>query len=387
MADICFSSVESYEEGLADYRVLFMEMEFHQIHSSSLLEAAITFAHSINDLQSDQFIMDWNINHLKGNQKTIDNVIRQQFKDKLIISADGVIKNNRIPNISAFRKYQRNLFLNPVSYGVSSYSTDYPNYFRTNLVPFLDNDALLKDSLLKLFQLEGKKPLGRKNIYDSGCIFIGGRHSKKTNPQLFWGKLEYYVSVNVCGQFLDKIAERLCSILYIMAAILKHTNGRIGIGPQKIDHISSYMTYFGGGYDNTDGSHIDANFSPSEWYPYYYICGVEWMNYLSALPANRIRIKQMDGITSLFQNDGMIIKVNRPISKMKIQDLSKIKACLSSVLYPGKSTIDVKQYYNSDTQLYSMLPRSNWEIVPISNDEIYVKDSVVTFSHRDTVCK
>ena len=378
-----FSPLEKDQQGFTDYRVLYMEMEFHQILFSNLLEAAIALVRAINDFQGDQFLMDWNVNNRKVSQNSVEKAIFQS-SDKLIICADGIVKSSSIYNTPTFRQYKRSLFQIPSAVGDSLYSIDYPDSFQQELVPSFENDKLLKEAILRFFQIEGKKTLGYRNPYDSGCVFLGGKHYRKTTPELFWGKIVFYVSVAACDRFLDKAAEQLESVLLLLTDILKYANGRIGIGAKKNYHMSPYMTYFGKGYDNVDGSHLDTVFSPREWYPYYYICGVEWMNYLSALPSSRIQREHInvDGVISFQKNDGMVVKSRHPISESSIKALSELKSVVSSVLYPGRTSIDLKKLYSNKCHLYSMLPRCNWEIVPISSNEVSVKDSIVTFSHQ-----
>lgn len=382
MTDICFFPSEQKLQGLSDYRVLFLEMEFHQVSLSDLTEAAIAFIRAINNFQGNQFIMDWYVNDHRVNHKTIEKAIRE-CREKVVISADGVVKNTRVYNLSTFRQYVHSLYLHPKAYGVSSYSEDYPEYFRNGLVPFFENEKLLKEAILKLFQLEGKKPLGFRGIYDSGCIFLGGKHRNRT-PERFWGEALFFVSVAACERFLNPAAEQLESVLLLLADILKHTNGRIGVGPRKTGHASPYMTYFGYELDHADGSHLEAGFPAREWYSNYYVCGAEWMNYLSELPAKRIKgeRKNADGVISFQQNKGLVVKSTFPVSEIDVSALSAVKKVLSSVLYPGKFTIDLNKYYLTKSPLYSMLPRSSWEVVPITSDEISVEGSVVTFSHQ-----
>ena len=379
MADICFFPSEQDKQGQTDFRYIFLEMEFHQIPFSDLLNAAIAFVRAINDFQGNQFVMDWYVNNRKASQKTIEKAILT-CRDKVMIAANGIVKNSRVFNHATFRRYIQSLDFNPEAHGYSSCSEDYPDYFQNEVVPFFDDEKLLKEAILKLFQLEGKKPLGFRDIYDSGCLFVGGKHDKLT-PERFWGKAIFCVSVAACEGFLDPVSEQLESILFLLADILKNTNGRIGVCPYKDVNMSSYMTYFGEGYENVDGSHIEAGLSPQEWYPYYYVCGVEWMNYLSALPASRIPREQKNapGVISFAQNAGLIVKSTDPISKIDVSALSEVKKVLSPVLYPGTYTIDLNKYYQK--HLYSMLPRSNWEIVPITSVEVSVKGSTVTFGN------
>lgn len=385
MGTISFIPHKASKLDLSDCRMLYLEMEFHTVTFSDVLDSAIMYVRAIDDFQSGQFVTDWSVNshHIKA--AALEQTILQ-CKDKLAIFAEGVVKSSTIATLSSMRKHYKQFQLDPFVPKPSFFSADFPDRFQTGITPYIGDDSSLKKAIFDLFQENGKRFLGNRSWLDSGSLFVAYKHSRKTCPVMYRGKIVYYISVDSCGGFLDEAAEALGAILLRFGNMLKTANGRIGIGPWAAVDWSPYMTYFGGGYENVDGSHLAAEFPPEEWYPYYYICGIEWMNYLSSLPANRINcdIQKTIGVVSNCENGGMVIKLHQPISKVEPGDLTQIKHIMSPVLFPGKSVFDMKKYLTKPFS-YSWLPRRCWEIVPISIDDIHVKDSVVTFFHNPVV--
>ena len=71
------------------------------------------------------------------------------------------------------------------------------------------------------------------------------------------------------------------------------------------------------------------------------------------------------------QGGGLLIKHDRPISKMTIADLKDMKQCLYGALISGKSI-----FYTGYNRF-----RSRWEYVPLLEDEIRINGDEVIFEH------
>jgi hypothetical protein len=147
---------------------------------------------------------------------------------------------------------------------------------------------------------------------------------------------------------------------------------------------SPYMDYFGA-YRNSDGSHIDVGYTPNEWYYSYYLCGVEWANVIS--PLARKHIPQLISEAAITKtvaveevNSGAILlKSQNEITQFDIDDSTVLKQLVQDALYPGGSEFSVKKMLdlNSIKQNCAALPRHNWAIVPVLEEEIEIVGSKI----------
>lgn len=382
--NIVFECVEKKRAAYVDCRVLFLEMEFHQAPLSAVREAAKRLVSSVEGFQADQFVNDWHVNERRKRGPALQKAI-DDCEKWIIVGTDSVVKSGTVDTLSSLQKYSRECLFGAASPGPSLYSLDYPAFFQRKITPTFRDDQLLKRAILELFAEKDRKMIGYPGGFDAGCLFASGLQKRPGEQKLYCGTLRFWISVTACGRSLDLAAEEFGRILLLLNGILPHANGRVGIAPLGTNtFFSPYMRYFGEGYDGVDGTHQDAGFDPDEWYPYYYLCGMEWMNLISSLTMIHLGPERLNSpaLQKTAASDAVLVSLKKPISQLDLSDMEEIKNALYPALYPGTSTFHLRELYKGNHQFYAMLPRSGWELVPLSPWELEVQDTIATFIHR-----
>ena len=156
---------------------------------------------------------------------------------------------------------------------------------------------------------------------------------------------------------------------------------------------SPYMRYFGS-HLRKDGSHEQAECAPHEWYSTYYLNGIEWANIISPLAQghfptewfNEANISNGIQIQKL-QNGCILAKMSSSIEEYDITDSIVMKRTLLPALFPGGSYIPLKALFKPIVNNSFMVnfPRSDWAIVPVLDDEVYVVGTDLVFQSNKLI--
>ena len=139
------------------------------------------------------------------------------------------------------------------------------------------------------------------------------------------------------------------------------------------------MRYFGHGTEH-DGSHEDVGFLPKEWYPTYYLPGVEWFNILSPLVQRHIpevntgSVAKQDAHIEKLSGGGLLITSPQSIDAYDIPDARKLKRIVYSALNPGGAYYSIRRklLVDDDEWMFEGLPRHDWAIVPVFEEEVSI---------------
>ncbi len=201
--------------------------------------------------------------------------------------------------------------------------------------------------------------------YESSAVQVHGQYSF------------HICNYCLCGQ-TQAVAELLRDFAEYISNSYSNVNARIMLQPEVLSD-GPYRKYFNQLY-RMDNSHLAHNCKPSEWYDSYYLQGVEWCNIISPraqihLPSAEIQknvaktliIRQLPG-------GGRMVCSPKFIHQYGVPDALEMKKSILPALYPGWSSIPLRVIFpkHGNTPNYSVFPRTQWEIVPVFEDEIEV---------------
>ena len=153
------------------------------------------------------------------------------------------------------------------------------------------------------------------------------------------------------------------------------------------------MRYFGNNLIE-DNSYEDAQCSPKEWFPTYYLCGVEWFNILS--PQAKYHIREMashqnrtDIYIHMHDSGSLLVKSTKPITQYSYDDACEIKRIVLPALFPGKNAIPLRAIYpwSGSQRVYAWCPRNDWAIVPVVQTELKIIGTDIVFCAESSSLK
>lgn len=376
---------------IVDCRALTLAFEFYELNSenvSSLKEDVLDWIHNsiLPEMKSA-----WALNgRTAGSIQQVKRNIQEAIGDKTGMNAsfEAYLSNKEIVSPAVIRRYRKRLvrMVFPCGQPEPTVSRDFPHYWNS-LFPFeMDairkENAQIKKQILSLFKEKGR-------IYTTACFSPDAdgafwMHPYQNLPDRFYGS--FYLNINAfcLGTKLDEAAELFLKQLEKLGTQYPQMNGRVMLQPPTATPgRSPYMNYFGM-HRNSDGSHHDANQTPEEWYTTYYLCGVEWANLISPRTQQHfpsvadMAFERQTVACRMLEGGGLMLKSRKGIQTFEAEDASCMKQMVQDGLYPGGREFVLREYMH-----YGTLPRHNWAIVPVEEDEVTVLGTTLVFRSRN----
>lgn len=314
------------------------------------------------------------------------------------VSFEGYLPTQEYSTSSSIMKYRGQLrrIMRPAREGLPDLSIDFEDYwaslFKDNMFPKTTYDEKkISECVWTLFREKGKYLTSARYGPDTSGFL--GLSPYRSHPSSFYGSMKLSVSSFGVGRYVDEIAELFVEHLTMLSEKYVQLNGRVMLQPPSISPgASPYMDYFGS-HLNSDGSNIEVNQSPVEWYRTYYLPAIEWANIISPRVNKRISFLDTDIGSSTgvlckkYKNGSILLKNKNVISNYCIEDALKLKEMVREVLYPGSTDFSIKQMLRKDLNSFqlSSFPRHNWAIVPILRDEICIIGSRLVFRSKRVI--
>lgn len=371
---------------LTDCRCIYLEVQFNRTSIDALREGAVRFVQYIHELMGKSVVAKWTF----GDKAISENKLYDAICDTtqpVSFFAEGNVITPYVYDKRTLQQFQKTLQHDWTIPRIQQ-SADYWEYIDHRFKE-CGSDSLLKEAVCDLFHEPNRINLNYYNACDLQCKFFSNPYWN--DPKQCHGSISVTLGLGCVAGFEQNIAESYVEFIKELCPILGLANGRVGISPQPAgQHLSSYMQYFGMGHVHGDNSHKIENCWPNEWYPYYYLCGVEWGNVISPLTQKHLPMireniqEQKTVISEELPNGSLFVGLNKPILQTDLQDMFILRQLVDEALYPGEGReydlVELRKHNST------VSPRSAWELVPVYNDEIVVKDGVLSF-HRQGVCK
>ena len=397
MCNFAQSSVQHILQPI-DCRRLTLSVQYYFLDQDAACALTGDILKWIEEVTEENFLFRWYHNGKAVAQKKVMTTLYWPIADVggLRLGFDAYVLNPAMKNSAAIVRYQKSLRSIYPEY-VSRFqippfadecSVDYPEYLDA-LFPCarLKNSQII-DNILEIFHTPDRKQLSFHQEPDfTGRIqAIPYAH----HPGLYYGTVTLSFGAFCLGASLDKMAD----ILVLLACELSETYGQLNAhvclqpkGLYGTEYISPYMRYFGK-HLQEDGSCEEAQCNAKEWYPVYYLSGVEWLNILS--PLTKKHIGELPERLSpeiearMLASGGLLVKSAKPITEYTVVDALALKNIIRPALYSGKVAVPLRSLYpwTGSSRVYAWCPRSDWAIVPVERMELDIIGTDIVFSSK-----
>jgi hypothetical protein len=401
MCILARSSVQSVFQAI-DCRRLTLHIGYYFLNQDAVSALASDFIHWLQANVADSCIFRWHHNGKVCGHKHVLTTDRWAIPEVvgLRLGFDAYVKNSAISNASAIVKYQKSISLVYAQYRrnvnvarfASESSVDYPAFFDAKLPVIRQEDSTIVDNIAEIFSEKGRKLMSFHRESDlNGHVTA---YPYQEHPGLYYGSVSISFSAFCLDTSLDQIAHALVRFACSLSEMYGKLNAHVCLQPKTFsgyDKASPYMRYFGKHLQG-DGSCESAQCHPEEWYPTYYLCGVEWMNILSPLTKQHLaehRVQSGGAGVSVqaLRSGGLQVMSTKPITAYEIEDALTLKQIVLPALYPGKGSVPLRGIYPGEGcfRVYDWCPRNDWAIVPIEKTEVeIVGPNIVFFSRNST---
>lgn len=378
-----FQSAAQYIEEPLDCRRLTLSLNYSQLNKAQVIHLVEILTQWVTGFTDGQFIMDYSINGSSTKEKVLLSQMADALKksDSVMMGYEAYNISCVVHNTTSMRKFQRNLKkihpvysfgwdVDPLAWGVS---LDYPSFFDAKFPMERPEKEQIIPLICQVFREEGKMYRTLHRWSDLSGGFRAQAHTK--NPERFFGAANISFSAFCLGTSVQETAEHFSRLAEEMASEFVHLNVHIALQPAGSDIYdwkSPYMKYFGKAL-KMDSLQKAMGIPCVEWYPTYFLCGVEWYNLLSPLTAGHISGCNGGCIRKTPQG-GLIVQSSKKITDYDIPDAHELKRILGQSLYPGTSHITIRGIFpwKNTPRIYEWCPRNDWAIVPIEEKEIRI---------------
>ena len=368
-----------------DCRMIQLELDFFLLTEVQLKNVAEIYLQYFGNLLDSAFITRWNWNLKNINKYNLQQKIKGT-KEGYVFSFEADVINDVVFDVKSFREYSRKLDYSKCHYNLPSLiSDDYIELFQQLIV---DNPTpeQTKQAVLDIFNYGNKKMIAKWCSHDANGFFRCC--SYRDHPKLFYGECSFRIGYNCLNKEVSKFVEELILLVINLSSAVVNVNARITLSPIAMpSSCSGHMLYFSGKILE-DQSHISAGCRNFEWYPHYYSRGAEWFNLLSPLQATLVPnifedVKFFSDVC-IIENDNksVIVKSNKPIECLDVDDLMPVNRLLYNALYPGETHMFLSDFYNITQLGYMSKLRRRWEYVPVFEEEVEVLSDRILLRHQ-----
>ncbi len=360
---------------IIDCRYLTLAMEFYDLKESQAQAFVLDALDWINDSLSENFIVSWQINNRSVGTKSLPSQARKVLQETSInlLQLKAFWKSEKISTKQQLRQWhhfiQRESCL--MGWPQPGWSVDFADYWNRHILPCAKDKVALKQALKQLFMEKDRHLIGVCYTPDIDCaIFL---NSQDDAPNLRQGQILLSVSAFALADCLSETAEKWKEIMITFSQKYKNLDGRVMLQPRALAYASPYMTYFDDGQKQSRG----------------YLPGVEWANILSPraqglLPWNEKSGPREEAIQCMQLPGGcLLLASRRSIVEYDVDDALLMKSWAKDALYPGPGlwyALPIIMRPAHPLQANIRLPRKDWAIVPILEEEIEILGSQLRFS-------
>lgn len=393
MLDIKYNTVFTFAPAAFDCRGLRLAFEFYQLTRDEVCLLTQDVLRFWDEITAEQFVGSWSIDGKDVSNKAMKQYVMDviPYKAPGVLFYRGCVRSSIIPNKTAAivavrkRNYDPDI---PLKLGVS---TDYMDYCKSRLGKEKPDKDRFLEFVRNTFRLEDKRIFSYWPGDDLRMTFHALPY--KSDPSGLYGAFRMEICGACLGEKLNPMAELWRDYLQKLSEKYGKINGRVMFQPARgISSASPYMRYFGCNLMH-DFSHEEMGLKETEWYPTYYLCGVEWANVISPLAATHVpQLKAEDNLQPDIQikslnSGGILVASKRPINEFDVSHLRTMKELVYPALYPGRSAITFSSLFFEDMQghchfNYMNFPREDWANVPMLDHEIDVVSTCLVYSHH-----
>ena len=376
------SKAESFGK-VIDCRSIIFQAEYYCLSEEKLLQLATLLYSFVNDLFSDKCVISWHIRNKSIRNETVIKQTNIQTNEIFTIDAIGDVKCDRVINKTGLRKYEKDLGNNMIFYLpiVPPFaSVDYPEYASQRLVPYEKDPHAFRQAVIDVFSEEGRVNLSQSQTHDITVMLLCKKDGD--NHNLICGNFFIGVSLFCLNDDeLEKLSKQLLELLRQIAEEYINVNASIRIAQtwQEFDYYwrGENLCQDDTTYDLRDG---ELRSLINQRIKYLYLTSIGWANALSPVvmdyynkhqnshtAANVLREKTAGG--------GTIYLSEKKITDFQLMDAKEIKKELYPCIVP--SYIEAPVHYNGIGGI-----RSNWENVPILDEEIKIKNGKIVIQHQ-----
>ncbi|MBQ3505021.1 MAG: hypothetical protein IJA75_10030 [Oscillospiraceae bacterium] len=403
MSDQFVSSVHFINQAI-DCRQLTLSIRYSFLNQDVLSTMIKKILHHLHVITEDHFVFCWYRNGKRIKHKR--DMLSQDWmiidNSGMRIAFDAYVMNQITCNSSTILKYQKELpscfHKYQTQFRIAPYalesSVDYPVFFDELFTNVRQGNDQIINNIINIFRAEDRKLLGFHKHPD----LCGQMHAEPymEHPGLFYGYIQISFSSFCLGPFVNKMADILAQIACDLSDSFVHLNASVMLQPQEFTGLQNenpYMRYFGK-HLIEDGSCKEALCSPKEWYPTYYLHGVEWFNILSPLVKQHIgesipHYNQTEVYVHVLDSGSLLVRSQKPITQYSYHDACVLKQIVKPALYPGKNAFPLRAIYPwlGSPRVYDWCPRNNWAVVPVENSELSIIGTDIVFCAKRSSAK
>lgn len=373
-----FDSYKMHINDLVDCRRLTLSLCFYQLDQERVIDLSERFFQWMYDRTGTDFIYECFCDGKYINIKKMVGQIAEKFDPAkgLDIGIDADAVSPIVYNLTTLRKVHRFVcYENPeMLWGKLSFDMglDYPPFADRIFTKWRPNFEEIPAMAYQFFREPNRKLIAHSGDKDLYFSFDAIPYEK--DPGQYYGSARISFGAVCLGARMESMANEMAQFSVLLAEKFTNLGAHVTLQP---GYKSTYLHYFGSDLIH-DGSHEDVGCSVKEWYPTYYVCDIAWMNILS--PLSKQHIMPIPGdIEGVVVKDlscgGRVVQSPKTITQYDVADAYAIKKVLLPALYPGRSSRrSIRHWYDHEnkSKVYSFCPRSQWEIVPIDENEIKV---------------
>lgn len=369
--------------GVIDARCLVLSVEFFQQDQEAVIDLSRDILRWAAQLVDSAFVVSYQTGHTTGTaNRIIEHWIRSIKAGKgCSWGATAFAQCEAVCNRTSMKRH-----MSAVLRGYHSLtpdvSADFADYWN-DVFPGENDRAAIIPAVLALFRQTGKRHTAAYLLPDVQMLFTAIPYER--DAQQYYGDFKIHFSRFCLGDHLDRFAGSCCDFARELSEKYININARVQLQPLRPGWRSPYMRYFGQ-HGMVDDSHLEVGFSAKEWYPTYYAQGVEWFNILS--PLTRSHLSDLNDTENLYVRNlahgGAVVASNKAIESYDVDDALALKKRIYAALYPGRSNISLKTLFRDDPMkfYFAGLPRCDWAIVPLLDNEVTIIGNDLVFRHR-----
>jgi len=358
-----------------DCRSLSLHFEYYELTKKQILVMFEETASFLRGILAGQCVSKHLVCERSVREDRLIQAATNAMTDKgyLTYSMQAYVKNQIVHNWETMQSYAKRLVHALNCSNDSIMSEDYLQYWRELFPSRPEDPQMIKKGILQIFHQKGKYCIGLYPTSDIQACFIAAPYNKEHS--LYHG----FFRLDFCAYCLDDnlltMAEQLCHLAMSHYLQYRHLNARVLLQPLVIGNEGAHKQYFRGDR-RLDGSHIQNNCTPAEWYSTYYLEGCEWLNIIAPRSCEHLAKSRKPQDPSVLIQDlmggGIMVQSAKTILEYDVDDALRIKEYLYPALYPGSSRVALRELFGPENDFAFSYPRPKWEIVPILDDEIKI---------------